>query len=77
MVPHVGASGLAIRVYSMPWPPPCPGDLPTWCTIEGAPLLDFAAIQDALGAKAIRAPGRAEFCIGLALKKRWCHGTGL
>ena len=51
MAPHRGASGLAIRVYSIPWPPSCPGALPTWCTIEGAPLLAFAvdaAIQDAL-----------------------------
>ena len=51
MAPYRGASGLAIRVYSIPWPPSCPGALPTRCTIEGAPLLAFAvdaAIQDAL-----------------------------
>ena len=39
------------QVYSIPWPPSCPGALPTRCTIEGAPLLAFAvdaAIQDAL-----------------------------
>ena len=50
MAPYRGASGLAIRVYSIPWPPSCPGALPTRCTIEGAPLLAFAvdaAIQDA------------------------------
>ena len=29
------------------------------------------------GAKAIRAPGSAEVCIGIALKKRWFHGNGL
>ena len=51
MAPYRGASGLAIRVYSIPWPPSCPGALPTRCTMEGAPLLAFAvdaAIQDAL-----------------------------
>ena len=41
MAPYRGASGLAIRVYSIPWPPASPGALPTPCTIEGAPLLAF------------------------------------
>ena len=52
MAPHRGASsGLSIRVYSIPWPPSCPGALPTRCIIESAPLLAFAvdaAIQNAL-----------------------------
>ena len=81
MAPYRGASGLAIRVYSIPWPPSCPGALPTRCTIEGAPLLAFAvdaAIQDALWRQSrIRAPGSAEVCIEIALKKRWFHGNGL
>ena len=37
MVPYWGASGLAIWVYSITWPPSCPGALPTRCTIESAP----------------------------------------
>ena len=47
---HRGASGRAISFYSMPWPAPCSGALPTWYTIEVAALLAFieeAAIQDA------------------------------
>ena len=51
MAPYRGASGLAIRIYSIPWPPASPGALPTRCTIEGAPLLAFAVngtILDAL-----------------------------
>ena len=51
MAPYRGASGLAIRVHSIPWPPSSPGAIPTRCTIEGAPLLAFAVnatIQDAL-----------------------------
>ena len=51
--PHRGASsGRATSVYSTPWPPTCSGVLPTWCTIEVAPLLAFTvdvAIQDAPG----------------------------
>ena len=50
--PHRGASGRATSVYSTPWPPTCSGALPTWCTIEVAPLLAFTvdvAIQDAPG----------------------------
>ena len=52
MVPHRGASGRAISVYSTPWPPTCSGVLPSWCTIEVAALLVFteeAAIHDAPG----------------------------
>ena len=44
------------------------------------PLLVFAveaAIQDALGDKAIRAPCSAGFSTGIALKKQWVHGNGL
>ena len=50
--PHRGASGRATSVFSTPWPPICSGALPTWCTIEVAPLLAFTvdvAIQDAPG----------------------------
>ena len=72
MAPYRGASGLAIRVYSIPWPPASPGALPTPCTIEGAPLLAFE-----LNATILDAPGSAEVCIGIALKKRWFHGNGL
>ena len=50
MVPHRGARGRAISVYSTPWPPTCSGALPSWCTIEVAALLAFtvdAAIHHA------------------------------
>ena len=63
MVTHRGGSGRPISFYSMPWPSPCSGALPTWCTIEVAALLAFieeAAIQDAPARLAIRAPASAE-----------------
>ena len=44
---------LVTQSQTTPWPPTCSGALPTWCTIEVAPLLAFtvdAAIQDAPGA---------------------------
>ena len=80
MAPHRGASWRATSVYSTPWPPTCSGALPTWCTIEVAPLLAFtvdAAIQDAPGAQAIRAPVSAEESTGITLEKRWFRSNGL
>ena len=71
-----GASGLAIRVYSIPWPPSCSGALPP-LRVPLASLCVEAAIQDAPGDKAIRAPGSAGFSTGIALKKQGVHGKGL
>ena len=72
MVPHRGASGRAISVYSTPWPSTCPGALPSWCTIEVAALLVFteeAAIQDA--------PGRlSHTCTYQRRGKHWDHSKG-
>ena len=77
MVPYRGASGLAIRVHSIPWPPACSGALPTRCTFESVAFAVEAAIQDAFGDKATRAPGRAGFSTGIALKKQGVHGKGI
>ena len=72
MVPHRGASGRAISVYSTPWPPTCSGALPSWCTIEVAALLVFteeAAILDA--------PGRlSHTCTCQRRGKHWDHSQG-
>ena len=72
MVPHRGASGRAISVYSTPWPPTCSGVLPSWCTIEVAALLVFteeAAILDA--------PGRlSHTCTCQRKGKHWDHSQG-
>ena len=69
MVPHRGARGRAISVYSTPWPSTCSGALPSWCTIEVAALLAFtvdAAIHDA--------PGRlSHTCTCQRRGKHWDH----
>ena len=78
--PHRGASGPATSLYSTPWPPTCSGALPTWCTIEVAPLLALPWMLQSrmpLGAYAIRAPVRAEESTRITLKKRWFHSNGL
>ena len=69
MVPHRGARGRAISVYSTPWPCTCSGPLPSWCTIEVAALPAFTektAIYDA--------PGRlSHTCTCQRRGKHWDH----
>ena len=74
MVPYVGHQSLLNTLASLVfWSPPNAVHL--W----ECPLLAFAveaAIQDALGDKAIPVPGSAGFSTGIALKKQVVHGKG-